>query len=191
MATQKGVDKWKAKEWLSVQAPKLFNEAVVGEMPVNEGKLAVGRNMVVSLDYLTHNPSHAFTNVVLKVTDVSGATAHTRMLSMEQVASYVRSFVRRYRSVSSAIVPVVAKDGTSIVVKLIIVTTRRTATSKIKGLRQEAEIFTRNYFKENEFTNAVNAVIEGKFQAELTNHLSNIVDLNKVEVRKLEVEQSA
>lgn len=66
MALQKKSDNWKLKKWYSIYAPKLFNEAVIGEMPANEDSAAVGRKIVVGLDVLTKNPSHAYTNVVLK-----------------------------------------------------------------------------------------------------------------------------
>jgi small subunit ribosomal protein S3Ae len=191
MALQKGIDKWKAKKWFSVQAPRIFSEAIIGEMPANDEKAAIGRNIVVSLDTLTHNPSHAYTNVVLKVTDVNGESAKTKLMGIEQVSSYIRSLVRKYRSVSSIMVLAVTKDGVKMVVKVIVVTRGRTTHTKIAGIRKEAEQFTTSYFKENEANAAITAVIEGKFQADLTNKIKHIAELNKVEVRKLEIASAA
>jgi small subunit ribosomal protein S3Ae len=187
MAVQRGIDKWKLKKWFAVRAPKEFNDASVGEMPANDEKALVGRNIVVSLDVLTHNPSHAYTNVTLKVTGVSGEAAQTRLVKMEILSSYIRSFVRRYRSVSSAVIPVSTKDGTGMVVKLIVVTRARTAHTKIVGLRKEMIDFTRGYFSENDMGPAIGAIIDGKFQDALTAKLRHITDLNKIEVRKLEI----
>ena len=70
MAVQRGADKWKMKHWFSIKAPRMFNEAVIGEMPANDEKAALGRSITVSLDTLTKNPSHAYTNVVLRVVEV-------------------------------------------------------------------------------------------------------------------------
>jgi small subunit ribosomal protein S3Ae len=187
MATQKGIDKWKAKKWFSVRAPKAFNDALVGEMPANDEKAAVGRNVIVSLDTLTHNSSHSYTNVMLKVTEVKGDSAQTKLAKMELVPSYIRSFVRRYRSVSSAVIPVTTKDGVAAVVKLIVITRARSNHTKIIGLRKEMVVFTLNFFKETEMDAAIGAILEGKFQAELGSKLNHITDLNKVEVRKLEI----
>lgn len=187
MAVAHGADKWKMKKWLSVYAPPLFKDALVGEMPANEDKAAIGRNIVVSLDYLTHNPQHAYTNVVLKISDVSGEAAHTRLVRIELLNSYIRSFVRRYRSISSAVVTVKSKDGVEAVAKLIAITRVRTAHTKIKGLRGAMEQYTSKFFSENSIDEAVNAVIEGKFQADLAASMDHIVELNKVEVRKLEI----
>jgi len=187
MAVQRGIDKWRLKKWFTVRAPKEFNDANVGEMPANDEKAAVGRNIVVSLDMLTHNPSHAYTNVTLKVTGISGEAAQTKLVKMEILSSYLRSFVRRYRSVSSAVVPVSTRDGTNIVVKLIAITRARTAHTKIVGIRKEMVDFTRGYFRENDVGPIVGSIIDGKFQDALTAKLKHIVDLNKVEVRKLEI----
>ena len=187
MALAKGMDKWKMKKWFAVYAPKVLNGAMVGEMPANDEKAAVGRNITVNLDALTHNPSHAYTNVFLKVTEVKGEAAQTRLRGFELVAAYLRSFVRRYRSISTAVIPVVAKDGSKMVVKLITVTRQRTAASKIRGMRQEMVTFTSNFFKENDSDSAVSAMIEGKVQAELGAKLGHIAGVNKVEVRKLEI----
>ena len=102
MAVQKKADKWKLKKWFSVYAPKQFNDAVIGEMPANDEKSAVGRNIVVGLDALTHNPSHAYTNVVLKVVSAEGSAAHTKLVSITQLYSYIRSLVRRYKSIATS-----------------------------------------------------------------------------------------
>ncbi len=187
MAVQRGIDKWKLKKWFAVRAPKEFNDASVGEMPANDEKAIVGRNIVVSLDMLTHNPSHAYTNITLKVTGVSGEAAQTRLVKMEILGSYIRSFVRRYRSVSSAVVPVSTRDGTTVIVKLIAVTRARTAHTKIVGLRKEMVDFTQGYFRENDVGPIIGSIIDGKFQDALATKLRHITDLHKIEVRKLEI----
>lgn len=187
MAVQRGIDKWKMKKWFTVRAPKAFNEAGVGEMPANDEKAAVGRNVTVSLASITNNPSHAYTNVVLKITGVKGESAETRLVRLELLQSYLRSFVRRYRSVSSAVIPATSKDGVPAVLKLIVVTRARATHTRIMGMRKEMNEFTGGYFRENGMDQIVSAVVDGKFQAELAAKLDHITDLSKVEVRKLEI----
>jgi small subunit ribosomal protein S3Ae len=187
MAIAKGIDKWKLKKWFSVYAPKTLNGALVGEMPANDEKSAVGRNIIVSLDTLTHNPSHAYTNISLKVTEVKGEAAQTRLMGFELLSSYIRSFVRRYRSISTAVIPATSKDGTSMVVKLIAVTRQRTAATKTRSIRHDMSSFTNLFFKENNSDSIVAAMLEGKFQAEMGAKLGHIAGISKVEVRKLEI----
>lgn len=184
---KKGVDNWKLKKWYSVYAPKLFNDVIVGEMPGNEDKSVIGRNIVIGLDSLTRNQSNAYTSVVLKVTDVNGNAAHTRLVSISQLHSYIRSLVRRYRSVASTVIPVKSMDGTGIVVKMLVITRARTTRSRIVGLRKETNELVAKFFSESEADTAIRAVIEGRFQAEMASKLKHIAPLNKVEVKMLEI----
>jgi small subunit ribosomal protein S3Ae len=187
MAVQKKADKWKLKKWFSVYAPKQFNDAVIGEMPANDEKSAIGRNIVVGLDALTHNPSHAYTNVVLKVTSAEGSAAHTKLVSIIQLYSYIRSLVRRYKSIATLILPVSSKDGTKLVFKMLVITRQRATHSRISGIRKEMNERTMTYAKETDFADIVSSIIEGKFQAEMSAKLRHITPISKVEVRSLEV----
>jgi small subunit ribosomal protein S3Ae len=187
MALQKKTESWKLKKWYSVYAPKVFKEAIIGEMPANEDKNVLGRNIVVGLDSLTKNPSNAYTSVTLKVTDVNGNAAHTKLVSMSQLYSYIRSLVRRYRSVASTVLPVKSKDGVAMVIKMLVITRQRSTHSRIMGIRKEMNVHILNYFSENNFDAAMAAIIEGRFQAELAAKLKHITPLNKVEVRMIQI----
>ncbi len=187
MALQKKSENWKLKKWYTVHAPKVFNDAAVGEMPANDEKAAMGRNIVVGLDSLTKNPSHAYTTATLKVIEVSGANANTALVSISQLYSYVRSLARRYRSIASSVVPVTTKDGNRMTVKMLVITRQRTTHSRIFGIRKEMDQMVKDFFSSTDSDAAVNAIIEGKFQADLSARLEHIAPLNKVEVRRLDV----
>lgn len=187
MAVQKKADKWKLKKWFSVYAPKQFNDAIVGEMPANDEKSAVGRKIVIGLDSLTHNPNHAYTNVVLRVTSAEGSAAHTQLVSIVQLYSYIRSLVRRYKSISTSVLPVVSKDGKKMVLKMLVITRQRATNSRISGIRKEMNERITSYARDTDSTEIINAIVEGKFQAELSANLRHITPISKVEVRALEI----
>jgi small subunit ribosomal protein S3Ae len=186
MALQKTVDKWKLKKWFTVYAPKAFKEARVCEIPAFEDKQLINRKIKVSLDTFTHNPQHAFTNVVMKISDVNGDSAHTQLVTIEQLYSYIRSLVRRYRSVASIVSNVNTKDNLKMVVKAMVITRQRVTHSRLKALRSEMGEFINDYSKENSSDEMIEAVIDGKFQSEIASKLSHIAPLNKVEIKKLE-----
>jgi small subunit ribosomal protein S3Ae len=187
MAVQKKGDKWKLKKWFSVYAPKQFNDAVIGEMPANDEKAAIGRKIVVGLDVLTHNPSHAYTNVVLRVTSAEGSAAHTELISIIQLYSYIRSLVRRYKSIATSVLPVSSKDGTKLVLKMLVITRQRSTHSRVSGIRKEMNDRIAAYAKETDAAEFINSIIEGKFQAEMAAQLRHITPISKVEVRALEI----
>ncbi len=187
MPAQKKIDKWKLKKWFTVYAPKVFSSAQIGEIPANDDKSAMGRNIIVSLDVITHNPQHAYTNVMFKTVEVAGSAANTKLVEMNELYSYIRSLVRRYRSIASSVMPVSSKDGTSMVVKLLVVTKQRAAHSKILGMRKEMNALAAEYFSNNDYSAIINAIIEGKFQSDIAGKLEHIAPINRIEVRKLEV----
>ncbi len=184
---QAAADKWKMKKWFTVYAPKLFKEAQICEMPGNDDSAVIGRNIKVGLNTLTSNQAHAYTNATLKVTSVNGDAAHTKLIMLEELYSYVRSLVRRYKSVAALVKPVTTKDNVAMVAKMLVVTHSRVAHTKIIGIRKEADAFIGSYFSENDADSVIGSILEGKMQAELASKLKHIAPVSKVEVRKLEV----
>jgi small subunit ribosomal protein S3Ae len=187
MALQKTVDTWKLKKWFTVYAPKEFNEAQIAEMPANDESRVIGRNIRIGLSTITNNPSHAYTEVVLKVTDVNGEAAHTKIVRLEQVYSYIRSLVRRYKSISDGVFNVSTNDGTKEVAKILIITRGRTAHTKLVGMRKESKDFLEAYCKEKSLKEVLDNIISGKLQSELGAKVSHIAPISKIEVKKLEI----
>ncbi len=187
MAVQRGIDKWKTKRWFTVYAPKIFNEEKVCEIPAADEKAVLNRKIKVSLDHLTHNPQHAVANVVLKVVDVNGDAAHTRLVMIEEVYSYVRSLVRRYRSVASAVIPISSKDNVKMTVKIIAITRARVTTARLRAIRKDLTDFITEYSKGADSGAIVGALVDGSLQSQATAKVSNIAPINKIEIRKLEI----
>lgn len=187
MASQKGIENWKAKKWFTVQAPKVFSEAQLGEMPAKDEKAVLGRNIIVSLDTLTHNPQNANTNLVFKVTEVNGDRAQATLVELGLLFSFVRTIVRRYKSVSTTVVKARSKDGIAMVVKPIVVTMQRSASSRLKGIREETDDFVEKYVQANDSDSIIKAIIEGRMQQELYAKLKHVSPLSKVEIRKLQI----
>ncbi|MCL4403281.1 MAG: hypothetical protein M1500_00805 [Candidatus Marsarchaeota archaeon] len=187
MALERKVDKFKLKKWYNVYAPKVFDSAIIGEMPGNDEKAVMGRSIVVGMDSLTHNTSKMNTNVRLKVTEVSGNAAHTNVVRIETLYSYLRSLIRRHRSLVNAIIPAKSSDGSPLVLKMLVVTKRRVARSKISGMRKEVTEFASAYCKENTKDGIVSSIVSGALQAEVSSKLKHITDISSVEVNKLEI----
>ncbi|MCL4389327.1 MAG: hypothetical protein M1528_02285 [Candidatus Marsarchaeota archaeon] len=187
MALQKGIDKWKTKRWFIVYAPKAFDEQKICEIPAADEKSVMGRKIKVSLDHLTHNVQHSATNVTVKITDVNGDAAHTELVMMEEVYSYIRSLVRRYRSISSAVVPAIAKDRVPVVLKAIAITRSRVTASRLKEIRKRMEDTLKGFTAENDANSIIKSVIDGKLQADIYSKASSVTPMSKVEIKKLEV----
>lgn len=189
MATQKGIENWKAKKWFTVHAPKFFDEVAIGEMPGNDEKAVMNRNIRISLDNITHNPQNANMNLYLKVSSVEGDQAKTTLTSMELLFSFIRTLVRRYKSISTTVVNARSKDGIMMTVKPIVVTSQRSTASRIRGIRSEMNGAIEKYLQGNDASTIVRSVITGDFQQELYSKLRHVAPISKVEIKKLEIKQ--
>lgn len=187
MATQRGADLWKQKKWFAVHAPKAFDNKMICEIPANDEKSMTSRDIIVALSQLTGDPGHAFTNVTLKVSSVSGNVAQTNMVNMQQLQSYVRSLVRRGRSVADSVLTLKTSDGVSVTLKMIAITSARAAHSDIRTIRAAMNTYLASYVKSKDFDTLVKQIIEGRLQADMAGKLRKIVQISKVEVRRLEV----
>ena len=106
---------------------------------------------------------------------------------IEQPNSYIRSLVRRYRSVATVVVPVTAKDGIKVVLKIVAITRERATHSRLRAIRKEIIEFVESYSKENGSDAIATAVIEGRLQGEMAAKVSHITQMSKIEVKKLEI----
>ncbi|MEM0106752.1 MAG: hypothetical protein QXD11_02080 [Candidatus Micrarchaeaceae archaeon] len=190
MAVQKGIDRWKLKKWFNVHAPAIFNEEVIAEIPANDEKAVLNRRIKIGLDTLTHNPQNAYADIFFRITSVAGNNASTRLDKIELPMSYTRSLARKYRSIADATIKTSTKDNVSMKVKPLVITQRRETKSRIKGIRKEMEDYIKNFFSANDEQQAVMAIVEGKLQADLASKLGHIAQINKVEIKKLEVGKS-
>ncbi|MBQ7405921.1 MAG: 30S ribosomal protein S3ae, partial [Candidatus Methanomethylophilaceae archaeon] len=67
-AGRKVKDKWKAKEWYKVHAPRMFNEAEIGETPSADPEYVLGRTAEVTVQDLTGDFSKMHIKLKFKVT---------------------------------------------------------------------------------------------------------------------------
>jgi small subunit ribosomal protein S3Ae len=187
MATQKGIEKWKGKKWFTVYAPKIFENRAFGEIPANDEKAVVGRNVKATLSIFTGRPEHAYTNIIFKIVEVKGSTANTKLERMELPYSYTKSLAKKFRSVFGLRIVATTTDNSKMVVKLLAVTSMRTASAKIKAMRKQLNQFALKYFSNGSLEDGVKAIMDKKFQAEAISLLSDVSRINNIEVKRLEV----
>jgi ribosomal protein S3AE len=187
LAIQKKVDNWKLKRWFSVYAAKPFNDVLIGEIPAKDEKNALGRQIKVGLNVLTNNPQNSYMNLFFKITDVQGDKAQTTLVKMELLFSYIRTLVRKYRSVSLAVVKGKSNDNLAIIIKPIVVTAHRETHTRIRGIRKEMSEMLASYIRENDSETIVKSIIEGKLQHDLFAKLRHIAPLGKIEIKRLDI----
>ncbi len=187
MVKGKTVDKWKTKSWYVVYAPEMFEGREIGKIPALEDKDLMSRVLRVSLAEITGDLSQSYASVSFRINSVKGKTAQTTMIGHELSKGYLKTLVRRGRSVISVIQDVTTKNGTSVRVKGVIFTSRRVSTPVERALRSEATKEISERSKEMAFSQFEQEIIFGKFSSRIFNRIKKIAPVKRVEIRKTEV----
>jgi len=187
MVKGKTVDKWKMKSWYTVYAPEMFEGREIGKIPALEDKDLTGRVIRVSIAEITGDLSQSFASLIFRVASVKGKTAQTRLIGHELSKGYLKTLVRRGRSVISVVQDVVTKDGVSLRVKGVVFTARRTSSPVSRAIRAEAVSEITERSKEMAFSQMEQEIIFGKFPSRIFNRIKKIAPVKRVEIRKTEV----
>ncbi|NYZ78941.1 30S ribosomal protein S3ae [Candidatus Micrarchaeota archaeon] len=189
MAKEKIVDTWKAKTWYTVLAPQMFENREVGQIPATEDAHLMNRIVKVSLAELTGDISQSYVNLHLRIHEVKGKTAYTKFIGHEMSAGYLRTLVRRRRSLVNEVVDVESKDGVKLRMKISIFTARRVSSPVKTALRNATRDEVAARVKEMEFPQLAQEIIFGKFSAILFNRLKKLCPVKRIEVRKTEISE--
>ncbi|MEM3791585.1 MAG: hypothetical protein QXL16_02555 [Candidatus Micrarchaeaceae archaeon] len=183
---QKSSDKWKSKIWYNLYSPKIFGEQVISEIPGGENNV-VGRVIRLSLSWLTQKPEHSPMVIGLKVDEVSGNAAKTKVKFIGSIFSYLHSFVRRNttpiytRDVSKD------KEGSQFVLKLLIVANGKLAESKRKDIRKKISGYIEEVSKAKTKEEIIKDLIEGNFQRGGIEKIKNIAKISRLELKMMEL----
>lgn len=183
-------DKWKMKNWYTVQAPEMFEGKEIAQVLANEEKNLANRIIKVSLDELTGDLNHSYTQLLFRVTKVQGKTAHTKLIGHELAKGYLKSLVRRRRSVIGEILDVKTRDGAEVRIKINLYTARRVSEEIRRILRNEIEKEAREKATAMDFQTLLQEIVFRKFAARLYNRTKKITPIKRVEIRKTEVKET-
>ncbi|MFH1447892.1 MAG: 30S ribosomal protein S3ae [Candidatus Micrarchaeota archaeon] len=187
MVKGRTVDKWKTKSWYTVYAPEILEGKEIGKVPASEDKALINRIIKISLAELTGDFSQTYTSVQFRIHSVKGKSAQTYLIGHELARGYLKTLVRRGRTVLNVVQDVVTKDGVVVRVKTVAFTVRRVSTPIAKAIRAEVDACVSEKAKEMTFSQLEQEIIFGKFSSRIFNRVKKIVPMRRVEIRKTEV----
>ncbi len=189
MAGKKLIDTWKLKKWYSVVAPKFFNEAEVANVPALDDEHILNRIIEIPLKDITHDLSHMYTSIRLRVSEIKGKTAYTKFIGHSVSREFLRTMVRRHRDALTIVTPVVSKDGTEFNIKAVVITNSECSGTQKTSLRNLLVTEVRKRCKATEFGNLINDIIYGKVSVEIGRKLVKIAPVRKVEIYKTQLKE--
>ena len=186
-SSRKVKDKWKSKEWYKLRAPRMFNEAEIGETPSADPEFILGRTVEVTVQELTGDYSKMNIKLKFKVTDVDGYDAKTVFVGHELTSEYVRRLTRRKKTKTDHVVDVTTKDGFVLRVKPMSIADRRIQSSQEDAMRRILAETLIQMGKDNNLSDLIKAVISGDMSKDLAKACRVIIPIKRIEIRKTEV----
>ena len=179
--------KIKGKEWYSVVAPKLFDNKVLGETPVDDIKKMKWRIISVPLINLTNDMSKYYFKIQFRIVDLNGKAANTEFAGLECLRDYISRMIRHGTNRIDTVQTLKTKNDKRFVVKTITITNKKIR----RGLRKELISFIKKVVQrradEMELDDFMTEVIDGSLKNEVMNDGSKIYPIRNFEVRKIEV----
>ena len=187
VASRKIKDKWKAKEWYKVHAPRMFNEVEIGETPAIDPDTLYGRTVEVTVQELTGDFSKQHIKMKFQITDVDGYDAKTSFVGHELTSDYVRRLTRRKKTKTDHVVDVTTKDGFVVRIKPMSIAERRIQTSQEDAMRRCMAEALIEMGKENNLSEIVKLIISGDMAKNVAKACRVVIPIKRVEIRKTEV----
>lgn len=181
---QKKVRKGK-KKWFPIQAPKIFENQVVGETFIYESEQLPAKHITVNLMALTGNPKKQNMSVHFAVSGVKEGVASTRTLGIEMQQSSMRRLVRRGRSKIADSFLARTKSGQVVRIKPIIVTRTRADGDTQRALRKRSRTLLAEFIGKYPFDTVINEVVHMRLQKFLKDELSAVYPVRSVDIREL------
>ena len=187
VASRKIKDKWKAKEWYKVHAPRMFNEVEIGETPAIEPDTLYGRTVEVTVQELTGDFSKQHIKMKFQITGLDGYDAKTSFIGHELTSDYVRRLTRRKKTKTDHVVDVTTKDGFTVRIKPMSIAERRIQTSQEDAMRRCMAEALIEMGKENNLSDIVKLIISGDMAKNVAKACRVVIPIKRVEIRKTEV----
>ncbi len=184
-------EKKKSKEWYTVVAPQEFDSKELGEvLATDEGKV-MHRIIPVSLRDMTGKMSQAniYTTLNFRIKDVKGKTAYTELIGHNLSPGYIRTLVRRRRTILHTIRDLPTSDDRNVRVKLLAVTRERISETMKKNLREIIEKQLSEASGEYDYYSLMQEIIHGRLASRIFNQLRQVTPMSRVEFRRTELHE--
>ncbi len=176
--------------WYRVQAPGLFQHAILGETPASEPDQLVGRTLETTLEEVSGGSDLAKAHVKLRfqITQVGAdQVAQTRFIGHDLTNDYVRRLARRKRSKIDLSVEVTTRDAVKMVLKPVAVGEQRLQSRLRAELRHKIQEILVEEAAQRSAVELVREVLGGELTKLLAHGVKPLYPLKKIEIRRSDV----
>ena len=182
------VKKIKRKFPVEIKAPEVFNSVSLGKSQTTDLKLFIGKTVKMNLMYVTKSVKNQNVRVFFKVNEVSSGVAKTEVVGYEQIAYYLKRFVKAGSDLVEDSFVVTSKDGKKLRVKPFIVTKKCATSMILSDIRQKVRELIEKDALAIDAENYIYDVSIGKVQLGYRNEIKKIFPLKALEFRMVVIE---
>jgi small subunit ribosomal protein S3Ae len=190
-AARKQRDKWKAKRWYTIRAPRTpWSFRVIGETLAEEPEQLIGRNYEVIQNELDGDFSKMHVIVVFRVVDVLGNDAITEFVGHELLKDHVRRQVRRDRGKIDDTIDVVTEDGYYVRFKPLMISRARIKSSQKQQMRTLAREVILTTGATSTWFSLQASMLDGTLETKIKDAVSKIQPVRTVVIRRTQLIQA-
>tara|TARA_Y100000591_G_scaffold160758_1_gene138447 strand:+ start:37221 stop:38126 length:906 start_codon:yes stop_codon:yes gene_type:complete len=191
MAARKQRDKWRAKRWFTVRAPRNpWSYRNIGETLAEEDSMLEGRIYEMMQNELDGDFSKMHVKVKFRITHTVGSDAITEFIGHEVAKDHIRRQIRRARSKVDDTVDVVTEDGFYIRVKPIIITHRTAKSSQKQEMRARARDIILKAGAKSTWVKLQKSIMDSTLENSIKEAVSTVHPVRAVMLRKSQLIQS-
>ena len=191
LAARKQRDKWKAKRWYTVRAPRNpWSYRDIGETIAEEDSMLEGRIYEMMQNELDGDFSKMHVKVRFRITHTVGSDAITEFIGHEVAKDHIRRQVRRARSKVDDTVDIVTEDGFYVRMKPLLITHRTAKSSQKQEMRSRAKEIILKAGATSTWVGIQKSIMDGSLESSIKDAVSAIHPVRTVLLRKTQLIQS-
>ena len=189
-AARRQKDKWKAKRWYSIRAPRNpWSFKVIGETLAEEESLLIGRPYEIMQNELDGDFTKMHVKLKFRISDVVGNDAITEFVGHDVMKDFVRRQIRRDRGKIDDTIDVVTDDGFFVRIKPFIVTRSSVKASQKSETRSVTRDLVLKFCAKSTWINVQKALMDGSLEDSVSTAVSKIQPVRSVFFRRSQLIQ--
>ena len=189
-AARKQKDKWKAKRWYTIRAPRQpWHFKVIGETLGEEDELLIGRMYEITQQEVDGDFSKMHVKLKFRVTEIIGQDAITEFAGHEVLKDHVRRQVRRYRGKVDDVIDAITDDGYYVRIKPFMITQGRVKTSQKQGIREACRNAVLQTAARNTWISLQKMMLSGELEQLIDKAVRKVANVKTIIIRKSQLVQ--
>ena len=190
-AARKQRDKWKAKRWYTIRAPRNpWSFRVIGEPLAEEPEQVIGRTYDIMQNELDGDFSKMHVQVVFRITESVGGDALTEFVGHNVLKDHIRRQIRRHRGKIDDTIDVVTEDGYYVRFKPLLISRSRVKSSQKSAMRAKARDTILSIGATSTWILLQRAILDGTMEAAIKEAVSKVSPVRTAIIRRSQLLQS-